>query len=315
MDVIVVCHTELEELADRSATGDEEHPTKITEAVLNLVEIADRHGVRVTFAVCPEVAKYIPRDLSHEIGLHVHPGEAEWKRVETGWYMGDQYLREHCRQSVDSSALQDYPYEEQLDMVEKGKAYLEAEFGVEVKTFVAGRWSLNNDTVRALVQAGISRDCSALAQTKQNYYDWSELPRICMPYHPSAEDYQEEGDLPLLMIPIAQMLFAGNVNPEVEPLVGLQWLKACFLEYYRQNLPIFHICLHSACMNDEHFISAMDEFLQFISAHANIEFKFASEIKQYKTIKPKTNILPYLFGGVNRKIILSFIKIKIFRRR
>jgi len=315
MDVIVVCHTELEELADRTTMGDEKHPIEVTKAVLNLVKIADGHGARITFAVCPEVAKYLPKDLRHEIGLHIHPGEAEWKRDETGWYTGDLYLREHCRQSLDSSVLSDYPYEEQLYMVEKGKAYLEAEFGVEVKTFVAGRWSLNNDTVKALVRAGISRDCSALAQTKQNYYDWSDLPRICMPYHPSAENYQEAGDLPLLMIPISQMLFAGNVDPEVEPLVGLPWLKACFLEYYWQNLPLFHICLHSACMTNAYYISVMDDFLEFISRHANIEFKFASEIEQYNVKDPKTNILPYLFTGVNWKIISSFIKMKILRRR
>jgi hypothetical protein len=314
MDVIIVCHTEFEDLADRTALAGAQYPVEVAKGVLNLVEIADKHGARITFAVCPEVAAYLPKDLKHEIGLHIHPGETEWKRVDSGWYAGDLYLGEHCRQSVNSTVMRDYPYEEQLDMLEKGKAYLEAEFGVKVNTFVAGRWSLNSDTIRALVVAGISRDCSALAHAKRNHYDWSRLPRICMPYHPSAEDYQEAGDLPLLMIPISQMLFAGNVNPEVAPLVGLPWLKACFLEYYRQNLPLFHICLHSACMTDTYFISVMDNLLKFISKQRNTKFKFASEIEQYNGISPKTDILPYLFTGVNRVIISTFIR-KVLKRR
>ena len=40
----------------------------------------------------------------------------------------------------------------------------------------------------------------------------------------------------------------------------------------------------------------MDIFLKFISKYKNINFKFASEIRKYEEINPKTNYLPYIFG-------------------
>ena len=192
-------------------------------------------------------------------------------------------------------------------MIKAGKEYLEDKFGITPKTFVAGRWSINNDTIKALIRIGITHECSAPAHSKPCHYDWSKLPRICMPYHPSEKDYQKKGELPLLIVPISQMFHTGNVNPEVVPSVGLSWLKACFLEYYGQNMPLFHICLHSPCMIDKYFVFAMDDFLKFISKHKNVNFKFASEIEEYEEVNPKTSISPYLFG-VNVTIMKTLIK-------
>jgi len=312
--VIIVCHTEFGDVVNKTVISSEDYLVGVEKCVSNLVNIADRYGTKVTFAVCPEVAKYLPKNIKHEMGLHIHPGRTEWRRIDTGWYAGDRYLKEHCKQSIDSTVLRDYPYEEQLDMIRTGKEYLEEELGIEVKTFVAGRWSLNNDTIKALIETGITHDCSAPAHAKPCHYDWSQLPRICMPYHPGREDYQKEGELPLLIIPISRMLFAGNVTPEVVPLVGLPWLKACFLEYHKQNMPLFHICLHSFCMTEPYLISAMDDFLNFVSEHKDVNFKFASEIREYDEITPKAKVLPYLLVGVNRNIISSFIKMKILRK-
>ncbi|NQE54740.1 hypothetical protein C5S29_14210 [ANME-1 cluster archaeon GoMg3.2] len=103
------------------------------------------------------------------------------------------------------------------------------------------------------------------------------------------------------------MFPVGNVNPERVPSVGLSWLKACFLEYYKQDLPLFHICLHSPCMTDPYFMSAMDDFLKFISKHNNVNFKFASKIEEYGEVNPTINILTYLFA-VNGHIIKTYSK-------
>lgn len=303
MDVIIVCHTEFGLVKDKEVVADKNAVDGVRTGVPNLIKIADKYNAKVTFAVCPEVVKYFPKNINHEIGLHIHPGWEEFEIHGFTFYVGDSYLKEHCEQSVNSTILRDYPYEEQLNMIKTGKDYLEEKFGNEPKSFVAGRWSINNDTVKALIKTGITHDCSAPAHSKPCHYDWSKLPRICMPYHPSKKDYQEKGDLPLLIVPISQMFPTGNVNPEVAPSVGLSWLKACFSEYYKQNLPLFHICLHSPCMIDKYFISAMDDFLKFISNHKNVNFKFASEIEEYDEVKSRTkfHILPYLFG-INRDI-------------
>jgi peptidoglycan/xylan/chitin deacetylase (PgdA/CDA1 family) len=307
MDVIIVTHTEFGFVNNKRIIHSKNAIDGVKKGVSNLVKIADRYNAGLTFAVMPEVAKYFPKDVSHEIGLHIHAGWEEFNLGDFKFHVGDEYLREHSRQSLTSTVLRDYPYEEQLDLIKTGKDYLTDIFGIEPKTFVAGRWSINNDTVKALIKIGLTRDCSAPPHSRPCHYEWSKLPRICMPYHPSPEDYQEKGNLSLLMIPISQTLFAGIVTPEFIPVYGLSWLKACFLEYYKQNIPIFHICLHSPCMTDPYFILEMDNLLKFISKHKNINFKFASEIMEYENVSYRTDFVPYIFG-FNWKIAKLGIK-------
>ena len=159
---------------------------------------------------------------------------------------------------------------------------------------------------------GFTHDCSAPASGQALHHDWSKLPRMCMPYSPSKEDYQAKGDLPFLIVPVSQYFPRGNVNPEVLQRVGVSWLKASFLEYYKQNLPVFHICLHSPCMTDDYFIEGMDKLLSFIAKHKNVNFKFVTEIKKYPEIKPKTNIMPYVFA-INKNIIKTFLGNQIIK--
>jgi len=307
MDVIIVCHTEFGFVSDRMVIYDKNNKTGIKDGVPNLISLADKYGAKITFAVCPEVVEYMPLKISHEIGLHIHPGFEEFKYKNFDWYVGDTYLRKNCKQSTDSTVLRDYSYEEQFEMIKRGKEYLMEKFRVEPKAFVAGRWSLNNDTIKALIENGITHDCSAPAHSTSDHYDWSKLPRICMPYHPSPKDYQQEGNLPILIVPISQIFPRGNINPEVIPITGLSWFKACFIEYYKQNVPLFHICLHSPSMTDSYFISSMDNLLSFMAKHKNVNFKFVSEIKKYPHSEYKTNIFPYIFAA-NRNTLLAILK-------
>jgi peptidoglycan/xylan/chitin deacetylase (PgdA/CDA1 family) len=302
MDVIIVVHTEFGFVHAKEVIPDKNATEGVSKGVPNLIKVADNHGARITFAVMPEVVDAFPTDISHEVGLHIHSGWEEFRQSGFTFHVGDRYLREHCHQSSNSTVLRGYPYEEQLDMIQTGADCISDSLGVRPTTFVAGRWSIDNNTAKALIQAGIKRDCSAPAHSRPCHHDWSKLPRICMPYHPGERDYQEKGDLPLLIIPISQMFHAGNVNPEVVPKVGLSWLKACFTEYYSQGMPLFHICLHSPCMTDPYFLSAMDEFLKFIARHRDANFRFASEIHEYPPVSPATRVVPYL-RGVNRNII------------
>jgi peptidoglycan/xylan/chitin deacetylase (PgdA/CDA1 family) len=295
VEVIIVCHTEFGKVNGREVVYDKNIKEGVTAGVPGLVKVADRYGAKVTFAVMPEAAEYFPRGLKHEIGLHVHPGWQEMCVNGNRYYVGDAYLREHCRMSSTSTLLKDYPYEEQLDMIRAGKEHIVKTLGVEPKAFVAGRWSLNNDTVRALVEGGFTHDCSAAAHKKRGHYDWSKLPRICMPYHPTASDYQDRGYLPLLMVPISQALLGASVSPEIIPIIGRRWLESCFLEYYRQGLPLFHICLHSPCMTDPYFTEQMDALLRFIAGH-EVAFKGASEVEGYAKVRPRADVLPYILN-------------------
>ena len=256
MNIIIVCHTE--------SKGSD---------VSKLIKIADKYKAKITFAVKPEIAKDFPKNINHEIGLHIHPT--------------DTYIREHYNLSLNSHALRDYPYNEQYEMIKTGKKYLMNEisitqkrnFSFEPKVFVAGKWSVNNNTIKALVELGFTHDCSASQRKEFPYCNWSELPRICLPYIPNKYDYQIKGIvLPILEVPVSQMWKGGEVSPESVPVVGMWWLKASFLEYYYKKIPLYHIYLHSQCMSNLKCAKTTDELLKFISKF-NVDFKFVSEIK------------------------------------
>lgn len=294
MDVCIVCHTEFGHVRNREIIYGK-NPDGARVGVRNLIKVADRYGAKVSFAVMPEIARYFPKDSGHEIGLHVHSGWKDFDLNGERWCVGDAYLREHCYQSINSMGLKNYPYEEQLDMIRVGKDYLSDLFGVQPRIFVAGCWSLNSDTVRALVKAGFTHDCSPIPHLMPGVYDWSHIKRICLPYHPREDDYQSKGDMPLLIVPTSQTVKGGYASPELAPVLGVPWLKACFKEYYRQNIPLFSMCLHSPSMTDNYYISALDELLKHISRH-DVQFRFVSEIEEYPEISPDTSLFPYMLG-------------------
>ncbi|MFA5878074.1 MAG: PTS alpha-glucoside transporter subunit IIBC [Candidatus Staskawiczbacteria bacterium] len=310
MDVIIVCHTEFGFVDGKKTIFDKKAIQGVKDGVVNLIKLAKQYGAKITFAVCPETVGFFPRNTGHEIGLHIHPGWEEFENSGYKWHVGDQYLKEHCKQSSVSSALQDHSYPEQFDMIKTGKECLKRALESEAKVFVAGRGSLNNDTIKALIQNGFTHDCSAIANKKLPYFDWSKLPRICMPYHPSQEDYQEKGDLPILIVPASQTIFRMAIAPESIPICGFSWFKVCFSEYYRQNVPVFHIFTHSPAMVDSYCLSVMDNFLSFISEYDNINFKFVSEINEYPVGNFKTDFLPYLFAP-NKEIVKTILR-KLF---
>lgn len=310
MDVIIVCHTEFGFVSNGEVIYDKNVKSGTSDGVSNLISLAGKYGAKITFAVCPEVAEYMPSKINHEIGLHIHPGWQEFKNEKFSWYVGDYILKEKCKQSVNSTVLKDYSYEEQAGMIRFGREYIIEKLGKDPKIFVAGRWSVNNNTIKALLENNFTHDCSAIPHYQPSHHDWSKLSRICMPYYPSEDDYQKRGILPLLIVPISQMFPRGIVNIENFPLYGLSWFKACFLEYYNQGASLFHICLHSPSMTNDYFISEMNKLLFFISKHENVNFKFVSEIKEYPTKNLNTDIKPYLFA-INFNILVTGFK-KIF---
>lgn len=309
MDIIIVCHTEFGfvDSKTKKIIFDKKAFQGVKDGVVNLIRLAKKYGAKITFAICPEVVDFFPKNINHEIGLHIHPGWEEFNRSKFRWYVGDSYLKKYCKQSLLSSVLQDHPYSEQFDMIRVGKEYLKETLNVDPKVFVAGRGSLNNDTIRALVENGFTHDCSPITNKKLKYLDWSKLPRICMPYHPSSEDYQEKGSLPILIVPASQIIFRKAIAPESVPDYGFSWFKICFSEYYKQNVPLFHIFTHSPAMTNPYYLSVMDDFLSFISKHDNINFKFASEIKEYPVSNLKTDLSPYLFTP-NKEIIKTIFR-------
>lgn len=306
MDIIITCHTEYGYVKEKTVIPDKNAKEGVVKGVPNLISLADTYNAKVTFAVMPEVVQDFPDDIEHEIGLHVHAGWRKSHNLGVEYFVGDDYLWHHCQQDSDSVVLKDHSYEEQFCLIKKGKELIEETFNVIPRSFIAGKWSINNDTIQALIKLGFTHECSAPAHAKACHHDWSRLPRICMPYHPKNNDYQQRGDLPILIVPISQMFPLGSVSPEIVPIYGLSWLKACFLEYYTQEIPLFHICLHSPCMTDPYYLSVMNKLLKFMSAY-DVTFKCAGDLREYKEISPKTKLTPYLLS-VNSQIVMTSAK-------
>jgi peptidoglycan/xylan/chitin deacetylase (PgdA/CDA1 family) len=306
MDVIIVCHTELGYVNGKEVIFDKGHSEGTSEGVRNLAKLADKHGAKVTFAVAPEAAPFFPKDIKHEIGLHVHPGWEEFSGNGVKWFVGDQYLRQNCSVKNKSTALKDYTYKEQFELISKAKERIFEILNVEPRAFVAGRWSLNQDTIKVLSQIGITHECSALPSRKLSQVDWSKLPRLCEPYRPAENDYQIEGSLPITIVPVSQTWLAGEINPERAIVYGFPWMKACFKEYYQNKAPVFHIAIHSPSMTSDYFVNLFDNFLSFISQHPDIKFKFATEIKAGSINNKKKRIIPYL-TAINFTLFKSII--------
>jgi len=92
MDVIIVCHTEFGLVKDKEVVADKNAVDGVRKGVPNLIKVADKYNAKVTFAVMPEVVKYFPKDIKHEIGLHIHPGWQEFQKNGIKFYVGDLYL-------------------------------------------------------------------------------------------------------------------------------------------------------------------------------------------------------------------------------
>jgi len=306
MDIIIVCHTEFGfvDKKTKAVIYDKKSVEGTKEGVLNLIKLAEKHKAKITFSVSPEVVDYFPKNISHEIGLHIHPGWEEFRYKNFKWIVGDTFLKESCNFNKTSTALADYNHQEQLEIIGKGKEYFVKKFNKEPKVFVAGRWSLNADTIKVLINLGFTHDCSAYPGLKLG---WSNLPRICMPYNPDQNDYQKKGVSPFLMVPISRMPLGGMAGPEDIRKYGFSWLKACFLEYYNQGAPLFHIAMHSPAMTDDYYISFTDKLLSFISEHKNISFKFASEITEYPEKQIKNNLFYYM-PAVNKTLAKTIFK-------
>lgn len=79
--------------------------------------------------------------LGHEVGLHTHPSN------HLIWY---------------NKELPSYSLKEQRNILKKGKDALEKWTGIEVKSFRAGGYRYNKDTIKAVEAVGLSVDSSFL---------------------------------------------------------------------------------------------------------------------------------------------------------
>lgn len=249
LDVVIVCHTEFG-YATNQVVFDYEYKQGATDGVKNTILISDRFGAIVSFMVKPEVLESVS-DLdfgNHEIGLHIHPNDSFLMHKEVGG---------------EEDNLRGYAFDKQRAMIATGKSAVHAYLDIVPKTFVAGKWSVGNETVRALVELGFSHDASGCPKFTSSCCDWRKLPRICAPYKPSRDDYQAAGDITITMVPVSKEITTGVISPESN--IGLGFLRAAVREYVKLNVPLLHIAFHSPALTSPRFQRSFRELLQLTS--------------------------------------------------
>lgn len=275
--VVISCHVEFGYAAN-SVVFDRQERKGALEGLECCIRIAKEFDARVSLMIMPEVVETIKGlDLGDNgIGLHIHPEDSHLRKRSLGGFR----------------ALRDYDFLEQKAMISAGKEIIDEIVGVTPKSFVAGKWSVDNNTVRALVELGFSHDCSPCPGFASVNCDWRKLPRMCMPYKVSHLDYQSSGTMNLVMVPVSKEIIGGVISPENR--IGLAFLKAAFQEYYDSGCPVVHIALHSPSMTSRHYRKLFNKLLKHISKH-NVTFCLAEDIETAESrVPPRARLLPYI---------------------
>jgi len=283
VDVVIVCHVENGYATSRSVIFEKRRREGSIDGVRNAILLSDRVGATISFVIMPEVLEAFDGFdfMNNEIGLHIHPEDLLLMEKGLGGF---------------HRPLREYGFEEQRSMISVGKQLVIDSLGITPRTFVAGKWSVGNETVRALVELGFTHDASACPQFSGGSCDWTRLPRICMPYRPSRYDYQTTGDMQITMVPVSKEITSGILGPE--NTAGLGLLKAALHEYVDLGVPFLHIAFHSPAMISRHYRDVFSRLLRWTSDLGG-NFRRLSEIQPVRAeIPPNARRLsPYLMNA------------------
>jgi hypothetical protein len=280
LDVVIVCHVEFGYATDRSVIYDTKRTEGSIDGVRNAISLSEGLGAVISFMIKPEVLQVFAGFdfMHHEIGLHVHPDDL--LLVKEGLGGANPSLRE-------------FDLDQQRNMISTGRRLVSNTLGISPRTFVAGKWSVSNATVRALLDLGFTHDASALPGFSSSSCDWRKLPRVTLPYRPSREDYQLEGDMEITMVPVSKEIANGMISPENN--VGVSFLQAALLELAELGVPFVQIAFHSPAMLSKRYRKAFAKLLQCAS-DLGASFRPLSEVRPVRAqIAPNSRrYMPYL---------------------
>jgi len=121
----------------------------ITEGITRLLDVFDDFKAKPTWFVTPDVAQHCGDFFSelvmkHEVGCHVHP----------------EYFDCSINGMRMEKILPQFSYQKQLEMLQEASDIISQNIGVYPRSFRAGRFAVNMDTLRALESCGFNVDCS-----------------------------------------------------------------------------------------------------------------------------------------------------------
>jgi len=143
----------------------------ITEGISRLLDIFDDFKAKPTWFVTPDVAQHYGNFFSelamkHEVGCHVHP----------------EYFDCSINGMRMEKILPHFSYEKQLKMLQEASDMISRNIGVYPRSFRAGRFAVNMDTLRALESCGFNVDCSMTPFTDWGFQAPTLSPSKTNPY-------------------------------------------------------------------------------------------------------------------------------------
>jgi hypothetical protein len=252
LKLVVVCHVEPGTMRDGDIVYGFDHTEGILRSLPRILELSDRAGVPMGFALTPQALTLCDADLSgHEVGVHLHPRDPVLVRR-----LGDRiHVRHDC--------LGRYTPEEQGALLQAARAVYEERLGRPPRLFVAGRWSEDSATAALLPKEGFTHDASALPGHRSACADWGRLPRLAQPYHPAADDHQRPGSEPLVYIPVYQSMWSDYVTPERIHALGTSFFRAALREAQVGGSDVIHFFFHSPLGLDAEALEAFGAILAY----------------------------------------------------
>jgi hypothetical protein len=121
----------------------------IREGIPRLLDIFEDFEAKPTWLITPDVVQHCGnffRELTkkHEAGLHVHP----------------EYFSGSIKGLRMAKILPQFSYKNQLKMLQEASDIIRQNVGVYPRSFRAGKFAINMDTLQALKSCGFNVDCS-----------------------------------------------------------------------------------------------------------------------------------------------------------
>lgn len=222
----------------------------IREGIPRLLDIFDDFEAKPTWFITPEVAQYCGNFFSelamkHEVGCHVHP----------------EYFNGSVKGMRMEKILPQFSYQNQLKMLQEASDIISQNVGVYSRSFRAGRFAVNMDTLRALESCGFNVDCSMTP-----FVDWG-FHAATLPSSKTFPHFVHIGSRDILEIPLTIVcpfgLFPAWLRPSASSgsdMINVMKIRA----ESREDPLVLNMMFHSMELIDPNPYFASKEFFNNI---------------------------------------------------
>lgn len=247
----------------------------IREGIPRLLEILDDFKAKPTWLITPDVAQncgdfFTELTKKHEIGCHLHP----------------EYFNGPIEGMKMEKILSQFSYQDQFEMLHGASSVISQNVGVHPRSFRAGRFGVNKDTLRVLESCGFNVDCSITP-----FLDWGFHSTLSS--STASPRFMRIGSGEILEIPVTIVypfgLFPAWLRPSVSS--GSDMINVTKIRTKSREDPVvLNMMFHSMELIDPNPYFATKKFLNNISCVLEyayeLNFSFVTMNFLYSRLKP-----------------------------